>query len=248
MLKAEGLTKKYGARTAVRDLGFSLAPGSVCGLLGPNGAGKTTVMHMLAGFLAPDRGRVLVCGLDMAEEPGACKSRIGYLPETPPLYPEMTVREYLRFAAGLRGMKNRAEERIDEVIGSMALSDYADRPIRVLSKGYRQRTGLAQAVLAEPSVLILDEPQSGLDPEQTVLMRAFIADYAKEHTVLLSTHSIAEADALCGRILILSEGELLADGSSDGLKKMYGRISLEEVFLGLLTAHRAKRAAEEDWK
>ncbi|MDO5601166.1 MAG: ABC transporter ATP-binding protein [Oscillospiraceae bacterium] len=221
MVQAKHLTKRYGAHTAVEDLSFEVAEGEICGLVGPNGAGKSTTMNMLTGYIAPSDGVVCVGGADLFEEPQAVKRQIGYLPEQPPLYPEMTPREYLRFAARLKGLKGRAgREEADHVIEQCGLKELENRLIRQLSKGYRQRVGLAQALLGSPRLLILDEPAAGLDPKQTVEMRRIILSLKKGRAILLSSHILSEVDAVCDRILVLAGGRLAASGSSEELSRM----------------------------
>ena len=230
MIEVSHLTKVYGRRTAVEDLSFTVGQGQVYGLLGPNGAGKSTVMNILTGYLIPTAGQVTVCGHPLPEQAAAAKRCIGYLPEVPPLYPEMTVREYLTFAAELKGVA-RAERaaQVTKAARRAGLEEALPRLIRGLSKGYRQRVGVAQALLGSPQVIILDEPTAGLDPAQVIEMRRLIKELGRSRTVLLSTHILSEAEALCSRVLILSHGRLAAAGELAELTA--GGRSLEDVFL-----------------
>lgn len=212
MIKVENLTRSYGDFLAVDAVDFSIDVGQVVGLLGHNGAGKTTIMKMLSGFLEPSAGRILVDGLDVADQPEAVQAMLGYLPENVPLYPEMTVVDYLEYAAELRGVANA--QRADAVRYAVASTDLGDKAfsrIDTLSRGYRQRVGVAQALLHKPSLLILDEPTSGLDPGQTQHMRDLIRSLADRATVILSTHIMQEVSAICDRVMILRDGRLVLD-------------------------------------
>lgn len=212
MIKVEKLTRSYGDFLAVDAVDFSIDVGQVVGLLGHNGAGKTTIMKMLSGFLEPSAGRILVDGLDVADQPEAVQAMLGYLPENVPLYPEMTVVDYLEYAAELRGVANA--QRADAVRYAVASTDLGDKAfsrIDTLSRGYRQRVGVAQALLHKPSLLILDEPTSGLDPGQTQHMRDLIRSLADRATVILSTHIMQEVSAICDRVMILRDGRLVLD-------------------------------------
>ncbi len=215
MIQVSHLTKNYGGRPAVDDLSFTVQDGCVYGLLGPNGAGKSTTMNILTGYLSPTAGTVTVAGHDILEEPQLARSAIGYLPEQPPLYPDMTVREYLLFAAELKGVKKRAERRAqaEAAAARTGLTEVYGRLIRSLSKGYRQRVGVAQALLGSPRVIILDEPTVGLDPAQVIEMRALIRELGREHTVILSSHILSEVQAVCDQVLILNQGRLAAVGT-----------------------------------
>lgn len=222
MIEIQHLTKRYGNLTAVDDLSCTIEKGKLYGLLGVNGAGKTTTMNMITGALAPTSGSVVICGCDLATDPIEAKRHIGYLPETPPLYPDFTVREYLTFVGDAKKIA-RAElsAAVASVIDRTGLSASADRLIRNLSKGTCQRVGIAQALLGDPDILIFDEPTVGLDPRQIVEIRALIRKLAKSHTVILSSHILSEVAELCDRILILSEGKLVAADSLENLQKQY---------------------------
>jgi len=211
MIKVEGLTKRYARTVAVDDISFEVEKGQIVGFLGPNGAGKTTTMRVLTCFLPPTTGKVTVAGFDVQENPMEVKKRIGYLPESPPLYPEMEVIEYLRFVGKLKGIAStELRSRVDEVIERCAVADVRTRLISKLSKGYRQRVGLAQAIIHNPDVLILDEPTSGLDPKQIIETRELIRSLAGDHTIILSTHILSEVEHSCERVIIISQGKLAA--------------------------------------
>jgi ABC-2 type transport system ATP-binding protein len=217
MLQVENLTKHYGTTTAIRGVSFEVARGEVVGFLGPNGAGKTTTMRILTGSLGASEGRALVDGVDVFEDPRAVKRKVGYLPEVPPLYGAMPVRDYVAFAAKLKGVKD-ARGAADAALGRVGLKDVGHRIIDHLSKGYRQRVGLAQALVHDPEVLILDEPTSGLDPAQRVEIRELLAELAAgERTIVLSTHVLAEVEALCGRVIIINRGRVVARSRMDEL-------------------------------
>ena len=219
MIQVENLTKVYGDTRAVDDVTFNVRKGEVLGFLGPNGAGKSTTMKILTCFLAPTGGRAKVAGFDVFDNSLEVRQHIGYLPEDTPLYKDMTVLEYLHFAAAMRGMaSDRGETRIKEIGGRCGLHEVAGKLIGELSRGYRQRVGLAQAMLDDPDILILDEPTSGLDPNQIVEIRKLIKEVGKEKTVILSTHILPEVQATCSRILIISNGKLVADGTPDELR------------------------------
>lgn len=221
MIQVEHLVKRYGGRTAVEDLTFTLEPGGIYGFLGPNGAGKSTTMNVMTGYVAADGGRVVIDGHDILRNPIAAKSCIGYLPEVPPLYTDMTVREFLLFAAQLKLVpKRERKEQVETLLERLSLSEVSGRLIRNLSKGYKQRVGLAQALVGNPKVLILDEPMVGLDPKQIIEMRELIKSLAGEHTVILSSHILSEVSAVCDHILILSRGKLMASGSPEELQQM----------------------------
>jgi ABC-2 type transport system ATP-binding protein len=220
MIEVEGLTKDYGAARAVDQVTFEVRKGEVLGFLGPNGAGKSTTMKMLTCYLAPTAGRARVAGFDVFDESLEVRRRIGYLPEDTPIYRDMTVLEYLEFAADLRQMDPaKSPGRIKEIGGRCGLGDVAGKLVGELSKGYRQRVGLAQAMLHDPDILILDEPTSGLDPNQIVEIRSLIKEIGREKTVILSTHILPEVQATCSRILIISGGKLVADGTPQDLRR-----------------------------
>ncbi|MCS7314690.1 MAG: ABC transporter ATP-binding protein, partial [Bryobacteraceae bacterium] len=211
MIEVEGLTKRYGRTVAVDDISFAVQKGQIVGFLGPNGAGKTTTMRVLTCFLPPTAGTARVAGFDVLEQPLEVKRRIGYLPESPPLYPEMEVREYLAFVGRLKGIPKRdLRRRIDEVCERCAIGDYRDKLISKLSRGYRQRVGLAQAIIHNPDVLILDEPTAGLDPKQIIETRELIKGLAGEHTIILSTHILSEVEQTCQHVIIINKGKLAA--------------------------------------
>ena len=219
MIEVEHLTKRYGAHTAVDDISFTVEDGCIYGLLGPNGAGKSTTMNILTGYLSATAGTVKVAGHDIAEEPLEAKRAIGYLPEQPPLYPEMTVREYLLFVSELKGVKHKKERApmVETAMGRTGLQPVQNRLIRNLSKGYRQRVGIAAALLGEPKVIILDEPTVGLDPAQVIEIRGLIHDLGRTHTVILSSHILSEVQTVCDRVLIISAGKLVAQGTPEEL-------------------------------
>lgn len=221
MIQVEHLVKRYGGHVAVDDLTFTLEPGGIYGFLGPNGAGKSTTMNVMTGYIAADGGRVVIDGHDILRNPIAAKSCIGYLPEVPPLYTDMTVREFLLFAAQLKLVpKRERKEQVETLLEKLSLLEVSGRLIRNLSKGYKQRVGLAQALVGNPKVLILDEPMVGLDPKQIIEMRELIKELAGEHTVILSSHILSEVSAVCDHILILSRGKLMASGSPEELQQM----------------------------
>lgn len=217
MIRADGLTKDYGARRAIENLTFEVRQGEVVGFLGPNGAGKTTTMRILTGYLPPTYGAAKVAGFDIISESLEVRRRVGYLPETVPLYPDMVVFDYLKFMADLRHLPN-AEDMVFEALEMVGMEERAEGYISALSKGMRQRIGLAQALLHKPEVLILDEPTIGLDPAQVVEVRNIIRDIGKERTVLLSTHILSEAQALCDRVLIINKGHIVAEDSPENLQ------------------------------
>jgi ABC-2 type transport system ATP-binding protein len=211
MIKVEGLTKRYARTVAVDNISFEVEKGQIVGFLGPNGAGKTTTMRVLTCFLPPSEGKATVAGFDVMENPMEVKKRIGYLPETPPLYPEMEVVEYLNFVGKLKGLGSaELGRRVDEVMQRCAVADVRNKLISKLSKGYRQRVGLAQAIIHNPDVLILDEPTSGLDPKQIIEIRELLRSLAGDHTIILSTHILSEVEHSCERVIIIAEGKLVA--------------------------------------
>jgi len=232
MIEAEGLCKYYGPFAAIEDVSFSIPRGQVVAFLGPNGAGKTTTMKILTGFLTPSKGRAFIAGIDVAKDRIAAARRIGYLPETGPLYPDMTPFELLRFFGTARGLPSSSlKSRIDEVVPACGIGDVLYKQISKISHGYRQRVGLAQALLHEPEILILDEPTSGLDPIQIRQVRSMIATLARTRTVLLSTHILQEVEAMASRIILIHEGRIPFDGSLEEFRKK-GQ-SLEDVFCAL---------------
>lgn len=224
MIEARGLTKHYGPVTALRNANFKVNRGEVVGFLGPNGAGKTTTMKILTCFIAPSDGTAVVAGADIFEDPIAVREAIGYLPESTPLYTEMLVLEFLEFAGKMRGLSGGGlDGRIRRVVEETSLGDVIGKAIGELSKGYRQRVGLAQALIHEPPVLILDEPMSGLDPNQASEIRELIREIGRERTVILSTHNLSEVQVTCGRVLIIANGELVADDTPDDLAARAGK-------------------------
>ena len=245
MIEVSHLTKQYGNHLAVDDVSFTVADGQICGLLGPNGAGKSTIMNILTGYLSATSGQVTVAGHPLPEEADAAKACVGYLPEQPPLYPEMTVQEYLTFAAELKGVKKaERKEQVSRADRRTGLETVLPRLIRSLSKGYKQRVGIAQALLGSPRLIILDEPTVGLDPAQVIEIRKLIRELGRAHTVILSSHILSEVQAVCQQILILSKGHLAAAGSLEELTAD-GK-SLEEVFLELTDGESEEATGEED--
>lgn len=218
MIEVKDLVKRYSKNTAVDHLNFHVSKGQIYGFLGPNGAGKSTTMNMMTGYLAPTEGQILINGHDVAEEPMEARKCVGYLPEIPPLYPDMTVLEYLRFAAELKQVpKNERSAEIERVMDETRIKDMENRLIRHLSKGYKQRVGLAQALLGDPEVLILDEPMVGLDPKQIIEIRELIRGLGKKHTVILSSHILSEISSVCDHVLIISHGKLVASDTPENL-------------------------------
>ena len=245
MIEVSHLTKQYGNHLAVDDVSFAVADGQICGLLGPNGAGKSTIMNILTGYLSATSGQVTVAGHPLPEEADAAKACVGYLPEQPPLYPEMTVQEYLTFAAELKGVKKaERKEQVCRAARRTGLETVLPRLIRSLSKGYKQRVGIAQALLGSPRLIILDEPTVGLDPAQVIEIRKLIRELGRAHTVILSSHILSEAQAVCQQILILSKGHLAAAGSLEELTAD-GK-SLEAVFLELTDGEPEEATGEEE--
>lgn len=245
MIEVSHLTKQYGNHLAVDDVSFTVADGQICGLLGPNGAGKSTIMNILTGYLSATSGQVTVAGHPLPEEADAAKACVGYLPEQPPLYPEMTVQEYLTFAAELKGVKKAdRKEQVRRAARRTGLEAVLPRLIRSLSKGYKQRVGIAQALLGSPRLIILDEPTVGLDPAQVIEIRKLIRELGRAHTVILSSHILSEVQAVCQQILILSKGHLAAAGSLEELTAD-GK-SLEEVFLELTDGEPEEATGEEE--
>jgi ABC-2 type transport system ATP-binding protein len=242
MIDVQGLTKEYGRLRAVDNLSFRVEPGQVLGFLGPNGAGKTTTMRIVAGFLPATSGRVLVCGHDIETQSVAAKRRIGYLPEGAPSYPEMTPRSFLEFIAEARGMPaGKRRQRLDEVFALLHLEKVLEQSIDTLSKGYRRRVGLAQDILHDPEVLILDEPTDGLDPNQKHEVRELIGRMARDKIIVISTHLLEEVDAVCNRAIIIAHGKILADDTPRGLEtrsRFHNAVSVKLASVEQLTAAR----------
>ena len=217
MIQVSNLSKKYGSHVAVSDVSFTVKDGEILGFLGPNGAGKSTTMNILTGYLSPTAGSVSIDGYDILENPNEAKMRIGYLPEHPPLYLDMTVKEYLGFIYDLKKVRFPKAPHIDEICRLVKIDDVAGRLIKNLSKGYKQRVGIAQALVGNPDVLILDEPTVGLDPKQIIEIRSLITELGKNHTVILSSHILSEIQAVCERVIVINHGTLIADGTPDEL-------------------------------
>jgi ABC-2 type transport system ATP-binding protein len=241
MIEAKDLTKTYGELRAVDGVSFKVDPGEILGFLGPNGAGKTTTMRILTGFLPPTSGQVVVAGYDVQEQPMEVKRRIGYLPETPPLYSDLSVLSYLSFVAKIKGIpKAERQGRIDWVLTRCGLSEVRSRLIGNLSKGFRQRVGLAQAIVHKPDVLVLDEPTIGLDPRQIREIRELIRELSKEHTIILSTHILPEVTMICTRAVIINRGRIVLEGKVADLTR---ERTLEEVFIELISKEEDVRGA-----
>ena len=243
MIEVRHLTKNYGTKTALDDVSFTVNEGEVAGLLGPNGAGKSTTMNIITGNLSASSGSVCVGGFDILEEPMEAKKRLGYLPELPPLYPDMTVTQYLKFVYELKKCRLPREEHLSGVLTAAHIEDVKSRVIKNLSKGYRQRIGIAQALIGDPKVLILDEPTVGLDPKQLLEMRELIRAQVKHRTVILSSHILSEVQATCTRVLVLDHGRLIAD---DTPKELARRLSGGTLFIRLIgPRHEAQRILKE---
>lgn len=219
MIKAENLVKRYGTNYALSDVSFEIGEGEIVGLLGPNGAGKSTAMNILTGYLSSTSGAAYVNGINILENPIEAKKFIGFLPEQPPIYPDMTVLEYLNFVYELKATTLSREEHIDEILSVVKLSDVKDRLIKNLSKGYKQRVGIAQALIGDPKVIIFDEPTVGLDPKQILEVRNLIRTLGKRHTVILSTHILAEVQAVCERVIIINKGRIIADARTEDITR-----------------------------
>ncbi len=219
MVKVENLVKRYGTNYALSDVSFEIGEGEIVGLLGPNGAGKSTAMNIITGYLSSTSGTAVVNGIDILENPIEAKKYIGFLPEQPPLYPEMTVSEYLNFVYDLKGTELSREEHLSEILSVVKLTDVKNRLIKNLSKGYKQRVGIAQALVGDPKVIIFDEPTVGLDPKQILEVRNLIRTLGKRHTVILSTHILAEVQAVCERVIIINKGKIIADEQTDALTR-----------------------------
>lgn len=213
MIRVENLTKKYGSIVAIDDITFQVGKGEILGFLGPNGAGKTTTMRMLTGYMPPDAGNIEISGIDMLESPLEAKKEVGYLPENPPVYNDMTVSDYLNFVAGLKGVEKSRDEVIENSMERCGINDVRNRLIGNLSKGYRQRIGIAQAILNDPSVLVLDEPTIGLDPKQIIEIRELIKELGKQRTVILSTHILPEVMMTCTKVVIINKGRIAMETS-----------------------------------
>lgn len=253
MIKVQNLTKLYGDRPAIEELSFSVGKGELVGFLGPNGAGKTTTMKILTGFMAPSSGSVEIGGKDIFEDPVGAKGLIGYLPETPPLYQDMYVREFLAFVARLRGVsKDDLTEKVDRALDRLDLKAVQRRLIQNLSKGFRQRVGVAQAIVSEPEVLIMDEPTVGLDPTQVAQFRDLLGELKGRHTIILSTHILPEVQASCERVVIINQGKIVAEDSlkelsqktTKGVRRILVRVSrAKEQFPGSLVEVDGVKAA-----
>lgn len=235
MIEVKGLVKTYGAKRAVDGVTFSVKRGDILGFLGPNGAGKSTTMKMITGFLRPDAGTATVDGIDVTADPVAVKSRLGYLPESAPAYPEMTVEEFLGFIAEVRGFRANGARaaQVERAITLTHLAPVRKQSIETLSKGFKQRVGFAQALLHDPSVLVLDEPTDGLDPNQKNEVRSLIKNMAIEKAVILSTHILEEVDAICNRVIIISQGKVVADETPAQLRARKPGARLDEIFRDL---------------
>ncbi|HWI18568.1 MAG TPA: ABC transporter ATP-binding protein [Vicinamibacterales bacterium] len=227
MIEVQHLSKKYGPFTAVDDVSFKAESGEILGFLGPNGAGKTTTMRIITGYMPATEGKATVAGYDVFDHPLEAKRRTGYLPETPPLYPDMTVREYLNFVAKIKGVTSNVKDRVDAVMKKTWVADMANRHCGKLSKGYKQRVGLAQALIHEPEVLVLDEPTAGLDPKQIIETRQLIRELAGTHTIVLSTHILPEVAQTCQKVVIISKGKVVATDTPDALtERLRGAMTL----------------------
>jgi len=251
MIEVQNLTKRYGPTLAVSDVSFAVQKGEILGFLGPNGAGKTTTMRVITGFLPPTEGKVQVAGFDVVDEPLEAKRRTGYLPETPPVYPDMRVDEYLAFVARIKGLPRREiRQRLDEVTEKCAIGDVRRRQIGKLSRGYRQRVGLAQALIHNPEVLVLDEPTAGLDPKQIIETRELIKNLAGQHTVVLSTHILPEAAKTCQRVVVINEGKVVAVGAPEELTRRllgYGTVLLTVEGPAAEILDRLQRVSGVNW-
>jgi len=228
-LSVKNITKQYKKQIAVDDISFEIKSGEIVGFLGPNGAGKSTTMKIISCFIPPTKGTVTVCGFDVSNDDLKVKKKVGYLPESNPLYYDMYVIEFLSFIASLHKINNK-KERIKEMIEMVGLQNEQHKKIGTLSKGYKQRVGLAQAMIHDPEVLILDEPTSGLDPNQIIEIRELIKNFGKDKTVLLSTHIMQEVESMCDRVIIINEGKLVADDSVESIKKGNKKSNMEDIF------------------
>ncbi len=238
MIKIKNLTKKFGHLTAVEDVSFEVQPGEVLGFLGPNGAGKSTTMKMITGFLAPTAGSIEVCGFDVSEKPIEAKKRIGYLPEGAPSYGEMTPVQFLEFIAQVRQLSGQNKiDRNKEVIQQLHLDKVLNQSIETLSKGFKRRVGLAQAILHDPDVLILDEPTDGLDPNQKFEVRELIKSIAPDKVIIISTHILSEVDAICSRAIIIADGKVLVDDTPEGLRSKSSNDKMDDIFREITSGH-----------
>ena len=219
MIKVENLVKRYGSNYALNDVSFEIGEGEIVGLLGPNGAGKSTAMNILTGYLSSTSGTVHIAGIDMLQNPIEAKKNIGFLPEQPPLYGEMTVMEYLNFVYELKGCTMNREEHLNDIVSVTKLTDVKNRIIKNLSKGNKQRVGIAQALIGDPKIIVFDEPTVGLDPKQILAVRNLLRTLAKDHTVVLSTHILAEVQAVCERVIIINKGKIIADEKTEDIVK-----------------------------
>jgi ABC-2 type transport system ATP-binding protein len=244
MIEIQHLTKRFGPLVAVRDLSLTVGPGEVLGFLGPNGAGKSTTMKMVTGYLAPDQGSVRICGHDIVEDTLAAQKKLGYLPEGAPAYGEMTPRQFLHFIAQVRELSGEAEkEAVQRAVAGAELASVMDQPIETLSKGFRRRVGLAQAILHDPDVLVLDEPTDGLDPNQKHAVRGLIRGMAKNKTIIVSTHLLEEVDAICTRAVIIDRGRIVIDAKPAELAAKAPSGRLDDVFRQLTTGDTSGAAA-----
>ena len=242
MLEVKNLKKRFGAFEAVKGISFTVPKGEVLGFLGPNGAGKSTTMRMITGFLPPTEGTAVICGHDISSDPIAAKGCLGYLPEAAPSYRQMVVEEYLRFIAEIRGFRGaEAKKRVDDVIARARLESVARKTIDTLSKGYRQRTAMAQAIIHDPQVLVMDEPTDGLDPNQKHTVREMIKEMSAEKAIVISTHILEEVDAVCTRAIVISGGEIKADGTPSELKALHPSGRLDIVFRKLTSGEEASK-------
>lgn len=251
MIEISNLVKRYGRNYAVNDISFNVGKGEIVGFLGPNGAGKTTTMNILTGYLSATSGSVKIAGYDILDNPMEAKKHIGYLPEQPPLYLDMTVKEYLGFVFDLKRCTFNKKKHIDEIVEILNIGNYYKRPINQLSKGYRQRVGIAQALVSSPDILVFDEPTVGLDPKQIIEIRDLITSLGKEHTVILSTHILPEVNAVCDRVVIIDKGRIVANEKTSeleavsGMRKMIVKVCgpVQEV-LGCLGATQGVKSIE----
>jgi len=243
MIEVQQLTKRYGDLTAINNISFSVASGQILGFLGPNGSGKTTTMRIITGFMPASSGTVKVAGFDIFDDSFEARKRIGYLPENPPLYNDMTVASYLRFVAKIKGMRKAdIADALDRVLHRCGLSSVIDRVTGHLSKGFRQRVGLAQAIIHNPQVLVLDEPTVGLDPQQIIEIRSLIKELAGAHTVVLSTHILPEVAQVCEKVVIISSGRVVME---DAMTNLTQGKSLEDVFLQAISQDEPERSAQQ---